>query len=311
MNAKNIILAILMVMSFTACSSEIEGIDNITTNVSNGKISISVCMMTEGIGTKSGVGDELTINNYVIAVFEKGTNARIGYVAKEGNPEGNVIVPGVKEGIVNVVVVANVDDINEFNNLYIYKEFTSKTVGHLSNLTKVCIIEDKVINEYYKTLDVLLEQLTARVNVVLNEPIVDVNGKDLVTVEIKAYSYKANIVESTEITGHPKTIDAKEISLESNGRTSFFYYTYAVNNPTLIINAELTISINGNKQTIEKEITVDFTSVEDGKLKALWAGRSYNQTINANITVNQRQGVSFEYEIVKIKDNEEQNIKFK
>ena len=49
MNAKNIISAILMVLSFTACTSEIEGIDdNMTnTNVRNGTSTFSIRMMTE------------------------------------------------------------------------------------------------------------------------------------------------------------------------------------------------------------------------------------------------------------------------
>ena len=82
MNAKNIISAILMVLSFTACSSEIEGIDdNMTnTNVSNGTTSISVRMMTEEVSTKGDASsDESAIKNYVIAVFEEESNQRVGY----------------------------------------------------------------------------------------------------------------------------------------------------------------------------------------------------------------------------------------
>ena len=72
MNAKNIISAILMVLSFAACSSDIEGLDDNMTNTSanNGETSISVRMMTDGIGTKSNGQSELAINNFVIAVFE-------------------------------------------------------------------------------------------------------------------------------------------------------------------------------------------------------------------------------------------------
>ena len=82
MNAKNIISAILMVLSFTACTSEIEGIDdNMTnTNVSNGTTSISVRMMTEEVSTKGDTSsDESAIKNYVIAVFEEESNKRAGY----------------------------------------------------------------------------------------------------------------------------------------------------------------------------------------------------------------------------------------
>lgn len=138
MNAKNIILAILMVLSFAACSSEIEGIDdnmtNTNVNVNNGETSISVRMMTEGVDTKAGIpSDELAIRNYVIAVFEEGSKERVGY-AFGGTTGGYLetpIVKGIdaKAGEVTVIVVANVDDTSVFDNLYTYSGSPKKAVG--------------------------------------------------------------------------------------------------------------------------------------------------------------------------------------
>ncbi|MFR8355466.1 MAG: hypothetical protein ACLVEJ_07285 [Parabacteroides sp.] len=102
MNAKNIISAILMVLSFAACSSDIEGLDDNMTNTSanNGETSISVRMMTDGIGTKSNGQSELAINNFVIAVFEAASGQRIGYADSN---------KGVSGGDMTKVTVDNID----------------------------------------------------------------------------------------------------------------------------------------------------------------------------------------------------------
>lgn len=193
MNAKNIISAILMVLSFTACSSEIEGIDdNMTnTNVSNGTTSISVRMMTEEVSTKADTQSEKLISNYVIAVFEKKSGERVGYASgtADGGSLDTPIVKGIntKAGIVKVIVVANVDNVNDFDNLYTYGQFSTKTVGNLTNLTKVGIKDDVTLSATENKLEVELMQLTARVNVTLNEP--EVTGGNGVTVNFKAYRY--------------------------------------------------------------------------------------------------------------------------
>ena len=314
MNAKNIISAILMVLSFTACSSEIEGIDdNMTnTNVSNGTTSISVRMMTEEVSTKADTQSEKLISNYVIAVFEKKSGERVGYASgtADGGSLDTPIVKGIntKAGIVKVIVVANVDNVNDFDNLYTYGQFSTKTVGNLTNLTKVGIKDDVTLSATENKLEVELMQLTARVNVTLNEP--EVTGGNGVTVNFKAYRYTASIAKTSMIVYAPQTVETEtEVSL--NNETSFSYITYAVATPVLNVYAKLEILVNGDvKKTIEKEIPVSFKSKEDGKLDALIAGKSYNQQVNTKITISQNVDVEFGYEIVSITDNGNQDITY-
>ena len=314
MNAKNIISAILMVLSFTACTSEIEGLDDNMTNTgaNNGETSISVRMMTEGVSTKADTQSEKLISNYVIAVFEKKSGERVGYASgtADGGSLDTPIVKGIntKAGIVKVIVVANVDNVNDFDNLYTYGQFSTKTVGNLTNLTKVGIKDDVTLSATENKLEVELKQLTARVNVTLNEP--EVSGGNGVTVNFKAYRYTASIAKTSMIVYAPQTVETEtEVSL--NNETSFSYITYAVANPVLKVYAKLEILVNGEvKKTIEKEIPVSFKSKEDGKLDSLIAGKSYNQQVNTKITISQNVDVSFKYEIVSITDNDNQNITY-
>lgn len=310
MNAKNIILAILMVLSFAACSSEIEGIDdnmtNTNVNVNNGETSISVRMMTEGVDTKAE-SDESAIRNYVIAVFEEGSKERVGY-AFGGTTGGYLetpIVKGIdaKAGKVTVIVVANVDDTSVFDNLYTYQDFTSMTVGNLNNLTKVGIETNVTLSATSNSLDVTLKQLTSRVNVTLNKPEVTVIGEKNITASLKANSYSARIAEKSKIIADPQEAASKDITLES--AESFSYFTYAVKgSDLLVVHVSLVIYANGaEKKTITRDIEVSFPD------DTLLAGKSYNQQIDVNVTVTQNFEVEFGYEI-KIKDNENQEITY-
>lgn len=315
MNAKNIISAILMVLSFTACSSEIEGIDDNMTNTgaNNGETSISVRMMTEGISTKADTQSEKLISNYVIAVFEKKSGERVGYASgiADGGFLDTPIVKGIntKAGIVKVIVVANVDNVNDFDNLYTYGQFSTKTVGNLTNLTKVGIKDDVTLSATENKLEVELKQLTACVNVTLNEP--EVTGGNNVTVNFKAYRYTASIAETSMIVYAPQTVETKEVLLNEEIETSFSYITYAVASPVLKVYAKLEILVDGVvTKTIEKEIPVSFKSQDKVHLEALIAGKSYNQQVNTKITISQNVDVSFKYEIVSITDNDNQNITY-
>lgn len=235
MNAKNIISAILMVLSFTACTSEIEGIDDNMTNTgaNNGETSISVRMMTEGVSTKADTQSEKLISNYVIAVFEKKSGERVGYASgtADGGSLDTPIVKGIntKAGIVKVIVVANVDNVNDFDNLYTYGQFSTKTVGNLTNLTKVGIKDDVTLSATENKLEVELKQLTARVNVTLNEP--EVTGGNNVTVLLLANG----LAENPEITekgedyetfkaalNYINTTLAKKIAGDGEGATALF-----------------------------------------------------------------------------------------
>ena len=310
MNAKNIISAILMVLSFAACSSDIEGFDDNMTNnnTNNGETSISVRMVMEGVSTKAGTTIDLTteeaaIKNYVIAVFEEKSGERVGYAS--GTANGSYLVTP----IVKVIVVANIDDINDFNNLYTYEEFSTKTVGHLNNWTKVGIEDNVTLSKTDNELNIELKQLTARVNVTLNEP--TVTGGNNVTVTFRAYHYTASIAESSKIVYVPQTADTRDILLDTNGETSFSYITYSVASPKLEVYAKLEIIADGIvKNTIEKEIPVSFISKDNGKLDALIAGKSYDQQVYANVTISQNFDVDFSYEIADITDNENQDITF-
>lgn len=305
MKVKNIIPAILMVLLFVACTSEIEGIDNMTNNnANNSTTSISVRMITDGMNTKSGSLNELTIKNYAIAVFEVASGQRIGYLAENAPSSNAYVVLDTKEGLVNVIAVANIDDMNEFDAVYTYDEFKLKTVGNLDNFTKVGIRENVTLSA--SVLEITLKQLTARVNVTLNEPIVI--GGDNVTVKFKAYNYEATINETSNIIAEPQETSAIEKSLE--GVTSFNYYTYAVKNPILIVKTKLEVYVKGVlKKTIDKDITVTFKSLSGENIIA--AGESYNQIIDATVTITQNYDVNFEYEVVKIKDNQDQVIDYK
>lgn len=305
MKVKNIIPAILMILSFVACTSEIEGIDNMTNNnANNSTTSISVCMITDGMNTKSGSSNELTIKNYAIAVFEVTSGQRIGYLVENAPSSNAYVVLDTKEGLVNVIAVANIDDMNEFDAVYTYDEFKLKTVGNLGNFTKVGIRENVTLSA--SVLEITLKQLTARVNVTLNEPIV-IGGND-VTVKFKAYNYNATINETSNIIAEPQKTSAIEKSLGSV--TSFNYYTYAVKNPILIVKTKLEVYVKGIlKKTIDKDITVTFKSLSGENIIA--AGESYNQIIDATVTITQNYDVNFEYEVVKIKDNEDQVINYK
>ncbi len=315
MNAKNIISAILMVLSFAACSSDIESLDDNMTNnnTNNGETSISVRMMTEGVSTKADTQSEKLISNYVIAVFEKKSGERVGYASgtADGGSLDTPIVKGIntKAGIVKVIVVANVDNVNDFDNLYTYGQFSTKTVGNLTNLTKVGIKDDVTLSATENKLEVELKQLTARVNVTLNEP--EVTGGNNVTVTFRAYHYTASIAESSKIVYVPQTADTRDILLDTNGETSFSYITYSVASPKLEVYAKLEIIADGIvKNTIEKEIPVSFISKDNGKLDALIAGKSYDQQVYANVTISQNFDVDFSYEIADITDNENQDITF-
>lgn len=206
-----------------------------------------------------------------------------------------------------MIVVANVDDTSVFDNLYTYNRFTSMTVGSLDNLTKVGIKTNVTLSATNNSLDVTLKQLTARVNVTLNEP--EVSGGNNVTVNFKAYRYIASIAETSMIVYAPQTGKTKDVLFDKT--KTFSYITYAVTNPVLKVYAKLEILVNGEvKKTIEKEIPVSFKSKEDGKLDSLIAGKSYNQQVNTKITISQNVDVDFSYEIADITDNDNQDITY-
>lgn len=320
MNAKNIILAILMVLSFAACTSEIEGIDNnmTNTNVNNGTTSISVRMMTEGGSTKTISNNaDMNINNYIIAVFESVSKQRISFV--RGTSQSDVTVTSMtlkdidsKEGYVDVVVIANLESNDEaqFDNIYNYDEFIGVKVGSLNKQVKVGVENNKELkSEGENLITVNLTQLSACVQVNVKEDASvngDNSGKGKVSAKLKAVSYKANIVSESHLFELEAATAEMFESVAINN--NFSYYTYTLAQPKLILNAQITISAEGKYTVIDREIEVLFK--ENGHVvPTLVNGKKYQLNIEANISVSVNCNVELSYELHEIEDIE-QNIEF-
>lgn len=325
MNAKNIILAILMVLSFAACSSEIEGIDNnmANTNVNNGTTSISVRMMTEGVGTKaeanSLTSEETAINNYIIAVFEHGSKERIGYVKGQNQTTGGDVIGlnldvDTKEGLVDIFVIANLNEEDEalFGAIYTSTEFKKQTFGSLNDLVKVGSAIEQEIFAGNANVTVRLSQLTARVRVNVAET-ASVNdnkpGEGDVTASIKAISYIAKIQSTSRFEPEAGTGEAPEEAIALKGN-NFHFDTYKLNDPSLALNVEIVVSTSGKDNvTISKEITVPF-SVDGSLLSVLENGKSYQLTIETALSVSVHCDPIFTYKLHEIETIEQDEITF-
>lgn len=314
MNAKNIILAILMVLSFTACSSEIEGIDNNmannTANPATASTSIVVNFSAGELITKSGVSDgtaeasdkEMSIDEYVIAVFEKQTGDRVGFTTgkNEGSKVSSQTIQNIdcKEGEAIVYVVANAPSA-QFTSLYTLADFEAVTVENPNNLVKVGKQETKLEQGKTNSLKIELSQLTARVKVNF---VVTVQSNEKVT--FKANNYVATIATSSAIqnvkaiagTSSTVNISSKSLNISSE---SFTYYTYAVTNPTLALNGTLTVTDKQKNNT--KEVTIEIPFKKEGQtLSSLKDGVSYEITVEATLTVGINATPEISYQIHNI-----------
>lgn len=322
MNAKNIILAILMVLSFAACSSEIEGIDdNMTnTNVNNGTTSISVRMMTEGVDTKaeanSLTSEDTAINNYIIAVFEHVSKERIGYVRGKNTATGGAVTGlklevDTKEGFVDIFVIANLNETDEslFDAIYTSTEFKNQVFGSLDDLVKVGSSIGKEISNVNETVTIELSQLSARVLVNVAET-ASVNGNEPgegdVTARINAISYKAKVQNTSSFEPGAVGTPSEATELIDN---NFHFYTYKLNDPSLVLNVKIVISTDGNEKTIEKTISVPFQ--KDGSLlSVLENGKSYQLTIETALSVSVNCDPIFTYKLHEIETIEQDEITF-
>lgn len=300
MNAKNIILAILMVMSFTACSSEIEGIDNNKTNNSvstaTATTSIVVSFSAEKLATKSTVSAEasdaeLNINEYVIAVFEKETGDRVGFAS--GTNEGDrVTIENIdcKEGNVIVYAIANAP-VEQFKNLYTQSAFeAAEVVENPDKLVKVGREEIELKKDQTTSLEIKLSQLTARVKVKFGVS-VDSNEK----VSFEATSYNATIANTSAI-WNIRAIKGETVNAEIN-ENFFTYYTYAVENPELTLDG--TLSVEGTDKT--KDVTINIPFEKDGKtLSELANGVSYEITVDATLKVDINANPEISYKVHSI-----------
>lgn len=309
MNAKNIILAILMVLSFTACSSEIEGIDNNmasnTVNSATASTSIVVNFSAGELITKSGASDvkaeaeasdeEMRINEFVIAVFEKQTGARVGFATSTnmGSNVSSLTIHNIdcKEGDAIVYVVANAP-AEQFTSLYTLAAFEGVKVKNPDNLVKVGKQEIKLEQGKTNSLKIKLSQLTARVKVKLN---VAVKSNENVTFE--ANKYVATIATTSAIQNVTATDgESSQVDISSN---SFTYYTYAVKNPTLALNGTLTVE--GKEKDGTKEVTIEILFKKDNtQLSSLEDGKSYEITVDATLTVGINATPEISYKIHKI-----------
>lgn len=329
MNAKNIILAILMVLSFAACSSEIEGIDdnmtNTNVNVNNGETSISVRMLTEGVDTKADIlSEEMAINNFVIAVFEAESGQRIGYADSQNSTNGAILtkvtVEGIeaKEGRVNVVVVANAG-IERFKNIYSYEEFGNQLVENSASngLVKVGTRTQSLSKGENNPMEIDLLQLTARVKVELNYTTTGV-GANTVDISFKAIrcSYTAT-AQSTVLNPdgpvNQENLIGSEYIMDPLDATSLSYDTYRINNPKLSVTTKLTVTVNDKvaEEGKIKEVDVPFTTSSGyDVLRCLENGKIYTQVITVNIDFNISQDVNphFTYEVAPIHEVENEVI---
>lgn len=325
MNAKNIILAILMVLSFAACSSEIEGIDNnmTNTNVNNGTTSISVRMMTEGVGTKaeanSLTSEETVINNYIIAVFEHVSKERIGYVRGENTATGGAVTGltlnvDTKEGLVDIFVIANLDETDEvkFDAIYTSADFKAQTFGSLNDLVKVGSAIEQKISGSEVSVPVELSQLTARVQVNVAET-ASVNGNKPgegdVKAIIRAISYTAKIQSISAFEPNAETGETPEeaTALVAN---DFHFNTYKLNAPSLELNVEIVISATGKEPvTIKRTITVPF-ELNGSPLSVLENGKFYQLTVETALSVSVECEPTFTYKLHEIDKIEQDEITF-
>lgn len=328
MNTKNIILAILMVLSFTACSSEIEEIDNNMTNTTvnnNGVTSISVRMTTSNMNTKSAgqetlaATDENVINNYIIAIFEHGSKQRIGYAKGRNSTAGGEVTSFVfnvasKEGLVDVYVVANLNEQDEakFEAIYYSDDFVIQTVGSLDRLVKVgSAIEQEISSEKNK-VSVVLSQLTARVKVNVKETASvngDSSGDGPVKATIKANSYSAKVEYTSKLfnpDGGKGENPGEAIAL---GNNNFHFVTYRLNNPELQLNVAIAVFDGKTTTTINREITVPFKT-QNTPLDVLENGKSYELTIEAALSVSVDCDVTLSYQLHEIEDIKQDDIVF-
>ncbi|MBC5643641.1 hypothetical protein H8S77_12170 [Parabacteroides sp. BX2] len=317
MNAKNIISAILMVLSFAACSSDIEGLDDNMTNTSanNGETSISVRMMTDGIGTKSNGQSELAINNFVIAVFEAASGQRIGYADSNKGVSGGdmtkVTVDNIdtKEGLVNVVVVANAG-IDQFKDIYTYEEFGNQIVrDNLNDLVKVGTKTQSLSKDGKNKVEIQLSQLTARVKVDLKYETTGVVADDDVAVSFIATNYSYNAATaSTILNPENKTenLVGQDFSKNSVNVSSFYYDTYRMNTPKLSVTTSLSVTVKGTLvKEGETKVTVPFTRGSE-LLKCLENGKVYTQviTVKINFNISRPTDVTLEYEVATVREIE-------
>ena len=302
MNTKNIILAILMVLSFAACSSEIEGIDNNMTDAnvnSNSETSLSVRMVSNGIKTKA-YPFEFEIENYVIAVFDSQSGERIGFTKKESFSTDEIVTIDnirTKEGKAHVVVITDIDRHNNsqwtlFDNLYTYDEFVGQTIYNIG-LVKVGISKDVTLSATTSTVTVELEQLQARVEVNLSAK-TEGAGPNTVATMVATW-YEAKVSRDSKIIPEVNAPNALTKGRYDDGTISFWYCTTKTEAKDITVWVTITIDKgDGSTPTkVKKTISVPFLS-NGQPVTVLENGISYNIEVEAKINVKYEVELSYQ-----------------
>ena len=303
MNTKNIILAILMVLSFAACSSEIEGIDNNMTDANvngNSETSLSVRMVSNGINTKADNDvNEFAIDSYMIAVFDSKSGERIGFKKEASSfTDETVTIDNIstKEGKADVVVIANLDQHNNdwtlFDNLYTYNEFVDQTVGCVPGLVKVGISKGVTLSGSASTVTVELKQLTARVVVNLSAKAEGAGSNTVV--KMVATRYDAKIARDSkiipEINAH---VDGA--ARYDGGVSSFWYCTTNTEAANIDVNVVITIDKGDGSTPKEVKKTISVPFLSNGQpVTVLENGVSYNIEVEAKISVKYEVELSYQ-----------------
>lgn len=304
MNTKNIILAILMVLSFAACSSEIEGIDNNMTDASvnsNSETSLSVRMVSNGINTKADNDvNEFAIDSYMIAVFDSKSGERIGFKKEASSfTDETVTIDNIrtKEGKAHVVVIANLDQHNNsqwtlFDNLYTYDEFVGQTIYNIG-LVKVGISKDVTLSATTSTVIVELEQLNARVAVNLSAK-TEGAGPNTVATMVATW-YEAKVSRDSKIIPEVNAPNSLAKGRYDDGTTSFWYCTTKTEAKDITVWVTITVDKgNGSAPTeVKKQISVPFLS-NGQPVTVLENGISYNIEIEAKINVKLEVELSYQ-----------------
>lgn len=322
MNTKNIILAILMVLSFAACSSEIE-LDNAMTDAnvnSNSETSLSVRMVSNGLDTKGTIYDKdsveraFSIDSYLIAVFDSETHERVGFT-KQGSDnapqEATVSNIRTKQGKVDVVVIVNLSihysDWSLFDAIYTYDEFVDQSVNCLPEGVEVGIEKGVTLEPVASTVTVTLKHMTAHVQVNLSaEKKEDIETNTVVT--MVATWYEAWISRESKIIPEINPL-ALHSGRHDEGVTSFWYSTTKTEAKDIKVWVDIKIDKQNGSEPIVVKKVMDVPFISGGKrLDVLENGISYNIDVVAKVSLTYE--VSLSYRIYAIYINGEQEVVF-
>lgn len=308
MKIGNLICGIcLVVLGLFSCTSE-ELIDTI-----EGDASLSVVLTVKDVATtKAGdspiaTQDELTINDFYVAIFNKATGAKIdGKIISETtdvtpvtvndtNSGYKVSFPEVhrRQGEVFAVVVANASSIYEkLSEIETYSDLQKSTsaINTLSfeaaNLAKAGVSEAKNLTDGDQTLEVPLTQLCARID--FKE--ISVFTENGIGANFKAtrISYVANGETVVLYTHDQKNSDYNALSGTIQKGSSFYTYEFP-NGNSLTMTIEGTLSV-GEGQGIQTVYKFDWaTDIKDTQGNTVELQHGYMYELSLKLKMNSSQ----------------------